>query len=68
MIENLIMFLIYVCVLAGVIYLVLWVIQSVAGIGIPPKVVQIVWVIFILIVLLLLIRMVVPSISGHKVF
>jgi hypothetical protein len=57
MIEQVIMLLIYVCVIALVIYLVLWVVQSVLGVPLPGKVIQILWVIFALIVILLLARL-----------
>ena len=48
--------LIQVLVIALVIYLILFVLTSVIGVPIPPKVVQIIWVIFGLIVILLLIN------------
>jgi hypothetical protein len=50
------MLLIYLCVLALVIYLVIYVL-GVIGVPLPPKVMQILWVIFGLIVLLLVVRM-----------
>lgn len=56
MIEAVIYALIYICILALVVYLILWVLQSVIGVGMPPKVVQIVWIIFILVCLLILAR------------
>jgi len=65
MIESIIFFLIYVLIVAAVIYLVVWVIRDVAGVPIPAKIIQIVWVIFALIVLLLLIRMVLPGVDLH---
>jgi hypothetical protein len=61
MIESVIMLLIYVCVVALVIYLILWVVQSVLGVQLPGKVIQILWVIFALIVILLLARLVLSS-------
>lgn len=61
MLEGIISLLIYVCVVALVIYLVIWVLQSVVGIALPAKVVQIMWVIFALIVILLLVQLVMGS-------
>ncbi len=62
MLESILLFLIYVCIAAAIVYLVFWVIKSVAGIAIPAKVEQIIWVIFILIVILLFVQRVVPHI------
>lgn len=59
MIEAVITLLIYICVLALVVYLVIWVLEIV-GIALPPKVIQIIWVIVVLIVLLLLVRLLLP--------
>ena len=58
MLASVITFLIYVCVLALVIYLVLWILRDVLGLPIPEKVVQILWVIVALIVILWLVQMV----------
>ena len=58
MLATVITFLIYVCVLAIVIYLVLWVLRDVIGLPIPAKVVQLLWVIVALIVILWLVQMV----------
>ena len=60
MIEAVITTLITICVLAVAIYLILWVIQSVAGITLPDKVTQIIWIIFVLICVLLLVRLLLP--------
>lgn len=67
MIESLIMLLIYICVLALAVYLVLWVLEII-GISLPPKVVQIIWVIVILIVILLILRMLLPALGGGRLF
>ena len=56
MIETVITLLIYICVIALVFYLVVWVLTTVIGVPIPAKVIQIIWVIFALIVILLLWR------------
>lgn len=60
MIEGVIYGLIYICLLALAIYLILWVLGTVVGIALPPKVVQIIWVIFILVCVLILVQMVLP--------
>ncbi len=61
MLAAVITFLIYVCVLALVIYLILWVLRDVLGLPIPAKVIQILWVIVALIVILWLVQMLVPG-------
>jgi hypothetical protein len=63
MIEAIIMLLIWVCVIAGVIWLVLYVLGSVLGWALPEQIVRIVWVIFALIVLLLILRLVLPHLG-----
>jgi hypothetical protein len=60
MIEGVIYGLIYICLLALAIYLILWVLGTVVGIALPPKVVQIIWVIFILVCVLILVQMILP--------
>lgn len=65
MLESVILFLIYVCIIALVIYLVIWVLRDVLGVPIPPKVVQILWVIVALIVVLLLVRLILPMGGAH---
>lgn len=62
MIESIIMLLIWVCVLALVVYLVLWVLGAL-GIPVPAQVVKIVWIIFALIVLLLIVRMLLGGVA-----
>lgn len=62
MLESVIMFLIYICVVAIVIYVVIWVLRDVLGLPLPAKVIQILWVIFALIVLLFLVRLL---LGGH---
>jgi hypothetical protein len=57
-IASVITFLIYVCVLALVIYLITWVLRDVLGVPIPAKVIQILWVIVALICILMLVQMV----------
>jgi hypothetical protein len=67
MIESIIWFLITVCIIAGLLYLVLYVLGAV-GVPIPPKVVQIIWIIFMLVCLLLLLRLLLPLAGGHRKF
>jgi hypothetical protein len=57
MLEAVITFLITVCVIALVVYLIIWVL-GIVGIVLPPKVIQILWVIFTLIVILFLVKLV----------
>lgn len=52
MIEAVIMILIYAAILAIVIYLVIWALQTIAGVALPGRVIQLVWVIFVLLVVL----------------
>jgi len=59
MLASVITFLIYVCILALVIYLIIWVLRDVVGLPIPEKVIQILWVIVALIVILWLVQMVI---------
>jgi hypothetical protein len=53
MVESVIMMLIYLCLLVGVVYLVIYVLGQL-GIGIPPPILNIIWVIVLLIALLIL--------------
>jgi hypothetical protein len=60
MLASIILLLIYVCVFALVVYLVIWVLRDVVGLPIPPKVIQILWVIVALIVIYMLVTMLLP--------
>lgn len=65
MIEAIIMLLIYIALIVGVVYLVIWVLGQL-GIALPPMVVKVFWIIVVLIIILLLWRMIGPAISsGH---
>lgn len=64
MLESIIMFLIYVCLAAIVIYLVIWVLRDVVGLPLPGKIIQILWVVFALIVILFLVQTVLGG--GHS--
>ena len=58
MLASVITFLIYICLLAIVIYLVIWVLRDIIGLPIPERVIQILWVIVALIAVLWLVQMV----------
>lgn len=64
MITSIITFLIYICLLALVIYLVLWVLRDILGLPLPEKVVQILWVIVVLVAVLWLVQLVLPNIGA----
>lgn len=63
MLESVITFLIGLCVLAIVVYLVIWVLGQI-GIVLPPRIVQILWVIVILLVVLYLVKMILPHLGA----
>jgi formate hydrogenlyase subunit 4 len=63
MIEGIVFALIYICVAALVIWIILWVLNSVVGVALPAQVVKIVWVIFALLALLWLLRAVLPGLG-----
>jgi multisubunit Na+/H+ antiporter MnhF subunit len=65
MLASVITFLIYICLLAIVIYLVIWVLRDIVGLPIPEKVVQLLWVIVALIAILWLVQMVVGGGGFH---
>ena len=58
MLASVITFLIYLCLLAIVIYLVIWVITDVIGLPIPGKVIQLLWVIVALVAILWIVQLV----------
>lgn len=64
MVENIIMLLIYICLIVGACWLVIWVLEQL-GVALPAQVVKIFWVIVVLIVILLLVRMLLPVIGGR---
>jgi hypothetical protein len=57
MIASIITLLIYVVILAIVVYLVIWVL-GIIGVPIPEKVIQLLWVVVALIAILMLVNMV----------
>lgn len=52
MVGVVLTFLIQVLIAAAVLYLVIWIVTNVAGVPVPAKIIQIVWVIFLLVVIL----------------
>lgn len=65
MLASVITFLIYICILAIIIYLVIFVLRDVIGLPIPAKVIQLLWVIVALIVILWLVQMVIGGGGLH---
>lgn len=64
MLASVITFLIYICLLAIVFYIVVWVLRDVIGVPIPEKVIQLLWVIVALVAILWLVEMVLPGVGG----
>jgi hypothetical protein len=60
MVESVILLLIYICLVAAVVWLVIWVLGQI-GLQLPEMVIKIIWVIAVLIILLLLWRMLGPA-------
>lgn len=67
MLASVISLLIYICIVALVVYLVIWVVRDIAGLPIPERVIQILWVIFALIVILALVNML-TGLGGHNLY
>ncbi len=65
MVESVILLLIYVALVVGVAWLVIWVLAQL-GVALPPPVVKVFWVIVILVIVLLLWRMVGPALSSGR--
>lgn len=63
MVETVLLLLIYICIVVGLCWLVIWVLGKL-GVEIPAQVVNVLWVIVVLIVLLLLWRAFGGIISG----
>lgn len=60
MIESVITALIYVVLLAVVVYLVFWVFEAIANRPIPEKIKQLIWIVVALIAILILVRILLP--------
>ena len=65
MLASVITFLIYICILAIIIYLVIFVLRDVIGLPIPAKVIQLLWVIVALIAILWLVQLVLGGGGFH---
>lgn len=65
MFESVILLLIQIALVVALVYIVLWVLEKL-GVELPPKVVQIIWVIAVLIIILLLYRMMGPVLQLGK--
>lgn len=63
MIEAVISALIYIVLIAVAVYLVFWVLEAIAGVAVPAKVQQLIWVVVVLIAILLLVRILLPRIA-----
>ena len=63
MFEAIIMMLIYLCLFAVIVFVVLYVLGQI-GIVIPPRVLQLLWVVAALVVMLLIFRMLAPALGG----
>lgn len=66
MIEAIIWFLIKVCIVGGLLYLIIYVLQTVFEVKIPPKIITLAWVIFMLLVLLWLLVLLLPLAGSHR--
>ena len=65
MVESIIMLLIYICIVAIMAYLILWVLEQ-CGLALPPQVVKLIWVIAVLVILLIFARMFLPMVQGGR--
>jgi hypothetical protein len=63
MIEAIITALIYIVLVAVAVYLVFWVLEAIAGVSVPPKVQQLIWIVVVLIAILLLVRILLPRLA-----
>jgi hypothetical protein len=48
--------LVYAAIIAIAIYIVLWALESVIGIGLPGRVIQLIWVVFAIIVIIMVLQ------------
>jgi len=59
MVESVIMLLIYICLVVGLVWLIIWVLGQI-GVPLPDMVIKVAWVIAVLIIILLIYRMLAP--------
>jgi len=65
MFESIVTLLIYICLVVGVMFLIIWVLGQI-GVPLPAQVIKIAWVIVALVCLLLLWKALGPALtSGH---
>lgn len=67
MVEQVIYLLIYIALVVGLAYLVIWALGAL-GIALPPMVVRVFWVIVVLVIVLLLWRALSPVLAGGHLF
>lgn len=67
MLASVIMMLIYLVLLAIVIYLIIWVVRDVIGLPIPERVVQLLWVIVALVAILFIVQAILGGTAGFRV-
>jgi hypothetical protein len=63
MIEAIITALIYIVLVAVAVYLIFWVLEAIAGVSVPAKVQQLIWIVVVLIAILLLVRILLPRLA-----
>ena len=61
MIQAVITALLYIVILAIVVYLIIWVLTTVVAVPIPAKVIQLIWVAFALVCILILVNFLLPG-------
>ena len=64
MIEAIITALIYITLVAVAVYLIFWVLEAIAGVSVPAKVQQLIWIVVVLIAILLLVRILLPRLAA----
>jgi hypothetical protein len=63
MIEAIVSTLIYIILLCVVIYLIFWILEAIAGLTVPAKIQQLIWLVVALIAILLLVRILLPRLA-----
>lgn len=62
MFEAIISFLITICIFAIIVYIIIWVLGAI-GLNIPPRIIQLFWVIVLLVAMLYLAKLVGPHLG-----
>jgi hypothetical protein len=65
MFEAIILLLVYICLVVGACWLIMWVLGQL-GVALPEQVIKVFWVIVVLIVILLLYRTLAPLLGSGK--